>query len=455
MERRRSLFIRIRARCERGLLLALTASLLGSCGPVATPVEEAPRNAIAPDRVPIVLIPGISREVGAQLRGGSLMPFSALALRTDAERLANLGDPRFAADWRKPLQVPARLDLALRRSAVRGLQGLIDRLVREEGYLRGNPDQPLDKDYPENPEAMRTDLTRMASLFVMYYDWRRDLPETACLLAHRIARIRALTGAPRVHVVGHSLGGVLARYYARYRGRDVVQDRDCPLDVGTPSATVNDPGSSGIGRLVFLGAPHHGSAQAFRALLQDFNVFGVMSVGLRDAVFTMPVAWELLPFAGADGRVSLLVGSNGEERIALYEPRTWIDRGWLVGDATDAERRRFVEVMLARATRLHQRMQEARSAEDAVPRFIVGSGCRPTPARALVENGRVEFLSRSQGDHPLFSRVTVPGDGVVSLESALGVPASPTLTALTTCTGHTGYVEDLAVSDQIVQFLKR
>jgi hypothetical protein len=73
----------------------------------------------------------------------------------------------------------------------------------------------------------------------------------------------------------------------------------------------------------------------------------------------------------------------------------------------------------------------------------------------LVENGRVEFLSRSQGDHPLFSRVTVPGDGVVSLESALGVPASPTLTALTTCTGHTGYVEDLAVSDQIVQFLKR
>jgi hypothetical protein len=102
---------------------------------------------------------------------------------------------------------------------------------------------------------------------------------------------------------------------------------------------------------------------------------------------------------------------------------------------------------------LHQRFGEWDAAEEVVPRLVVGSECRPTTVRALVENGKVEFLSRFQGDHPAFSRVTVPGDGVVSLESALGVPASPTLNPLTVCTGHAGYVDDASVTDRIVRFL--
>jgi pimeloyl-ACP methyl ester carboxylesterase len=429
--------------------------LLAACGQAVPPVEEATRNAIPPDRVPVILVPGISREVGAELRGGRLMPFSALALRTDAEALASLGDPRFPVDGSRPLEVPAQLDLALRRTEVRGLQGLIDRLIHERGYVRGNPDRPLDKDYPENPESARSDHTRLASLFVLYYDWRRDLAENACLLANRIASIRTRTRASRVHLIGHSWGGVLARYYARYGGRDVVRDRDCSLLSSGPAPVVNRPGAPAIDGLVTLGAPHLGSAQAFRALLQDFNLFGVLSVGLRDAVFTMPMAWQVLPFAGADGRVPLLVGADGAERVALYEPRTWMDHGWVPGGRTDPERRRFLETMLARARDLHRRLEEPSPAEDAVSRLVVGSGCRPTLARALVANGQVEFLSRSQSDHPLFGRVTVPGDGVVSLESALGVPDSPTVTTMTVCTSHSGYVEDSTVADRIVRLLRR
>ncbi len=381
------------------------------------------------------------------------MPFSALALRTDAEALAHLGDPQFASDGAIPREVPGRLDRALRQVGVRGLQGLIDRLVREEGYLRGDPEHPLDKDYPENPELARTDRKRLASLFVFYYDWRRDIAESACALAHRVARIRALTGAPRVHLVGHSLGGVVVRYYARYGGRDIVGGRDCSLTSGVPPAAVNGPGSAWIGRLVTLGAPHEGSAQAFRALLQDFNLFGVVSVGLRDAVFTMPMAWQLLPFADADGRVPLLAGAAGDERVALYAPETWIGRGWVAGSAADPRRRNFLAAMLARATGLHAHLRERSPAEDAVPRLVVGSGCRPTLGRAVVENGAVEFPSRSQMDHPLFGRATDPGDGVVSLKSALAVPPAPTLATMTVCAGHNGYVDDPAVSDRLAEFL--
>jgi len=440
---------------RRVLLVLLTMCLLAACGQAVPPVEEAARDTLPPDRTPVILVPGVSREVGAELRGGSLIPFSALALRTDTEALANLGDPRFPVGGGRPLTIPARLDRALRRTEVRGLQGLIDRLVHEENYIRGDPEQPLDKDYPENPEAVRTDRTRLASLFVIYYDWRRDIAESACLLANRVARIQIRTGASRVYVVGHSLGGVVARYYARYGGRDVMRDRDCPLASGGPAAMINAPGASAIGGLVTLGAPHQGTAQAFRALMQDFNLFGVLSVGLRDAVFTMPVAWQLLPFGAADGGVPLLVGSNGAERVPLYEPQAWIERGWVLGDPTNPERRQFLDTMLERARWLHQRLQEPSATEDAVPRLVLGSACRPTPARAVAENGKVEFLSRAQGDHPMFGRVTVPGDGVVSLDSALGVAPSPTLTTLTVCTGHSAYVNESSVNDRIAQLLQR
>jgi pimeloyl-ACP methyl ester carboxylesterase len=443
------------ARGRRIVPAVLLACLLAACGPVGPPVEEVARDVIPPDRTPVVLVPGVSREVGAELRGGRFVPFSALALRTDAEALANLGDPRFPTGGSRPLAIPARLDRSLRQTEVRGLHGLIERLVRGEGYLRGDPEQPLDKDYPENPESLRNDRTRLASLFVIYYDWRRDIAESACLLANRIARIRARTGAPRVYVVGHSLGGVVVRYYARYGGRDVMRDRDCPLESGGPAASINAPGASAIGAMVTLGAPHRGSALAFRGLMQDVNLWGVLSVGLRDAVFSMPMAWQLLPFAESDGGVPLLVGSNGAERIPLYDPREWIERGWVPGDPRDPEQRQFLETMLARARRLHQALQETSAAEDAVPRLVLGSACRQTLARAVTQDGKVEFLSRSDMDNPLFGRVTVQGDGVVSLDSALGIPRSPTLATMTVCTAHNAYADDPSVTDRIVQLFRR
>jgi pimeloyl-ACP methyl ester carboxylesterase len=433
-------------------LLALVVCLAG-CGRGSQGIQaEFPQRPVR-DRVPIVLVPGISREVAGVLRGGSLAPFSALALRTDAEAVAHLGDPRFPADRIGAMDAPALLDRALRRTDVRGLQGLVDHLVREEGYVRGNPDQPRDKNYPDNPAAEREDRMRVASLFVVYYDWRRDLAESACVLADRIARIRAATGASRVHLVAHSFGGVVARYYLLYGGRDVVRNRDCPVADETLAAAVNAPGGQGTDHAVLLGAPLHGSVLAFRTLLEDFNLFGLLSLGLRDAVFTMPMAWQLLPQAEPDGRVPLLVGVSGDGRVPLYTLRTWVDRGWLPDGGQDAGRLRFVEAMLARSLALQGSLAGRHPAEEAVPRLVVGGGCRPTPTRAIATADGVQFLTRGQTDHPLFAEATAPGDGVVTAESATGLPASPTLTVLTTCMGHTAYVQDSDLLVRIIRFL--
>lgn len=53
-----------------------------------------------------------------------------------------------------------------------------------------------------------------------YNPLRYDVPELGRLLARRIDLVRSVTGADRVHVVGHSLGGILLRWYVQELGGD-------------------------------------------------------------------------------------------------------------------------------------------------------------------------------------------------------------------------------------------
>jgi pimeloyl-ACP methyl ester carboxylesterase len=438
------------------ILLGVAAlSALAGCSQGISRGDEEAQGLLPPGRTPIVIVPGISREVGRELRGGTLAPLLAMALRTDEEALARLGDPRFPADGAKPLELPGKLDRALRESAVRGVQGLIAHLVQNEGYVRGDPDRPQDKDYPENPPEARADRTRAASLFVVYYDFRRDLAESACLLADRVARIRAATGAPKVLMVGNSLGGVVARYYLRYGGRDAMRDRACPLADRNGSSPINAPGAESVARLVTFGAPHRGSIQAFRALLQDVSLFGFIGLGLQEAVFTMPMTWQMLPFADGDRRVPLLVTADGEEAVPLYRPELWLERKWVPGSPWDPRLRRYLDAVLERSLLFQQRMDGQHPAEEQVARLLVGSDCRPTPVRALLADQKITFFSRFDTQHPLFAKASEPGDGLIDAASTLGLPPSPTVSHLRVCSSHSGYTDDSETVRRAVEFLLR
>jgi triacylglycerol lipase len=63
-----------------------------------------------------------------------------------------------------------------------------------------------------------------------------DIRDAARELGHHVERLCASTGSDRVHVVGHSLGGLIARYYVQRLGGDARVDT-----------------------LVTLGTPHEGS----------------------------------------------------------------------------------------------------------------------------------------------------------------------------------------------------
>ncbi|MBF9067840.1 alpha/beta fold hydrolase [Streptacidiphilus sp. NEAU-YB345] len=71
-----------------------------------------------------------------------------------------------------------------------------------------------------------------------------DLPRAAALFGHQVEQARWIYGGERIAVVGHSLGGLIARYYVQRLG-----------------------GSEHVHTLVTLGTPHQGTvtAHALRA----------------------------------------------------------------------------------------------------------------------------------------------------------------------------------------------
>lgn len=82
--------------------------------------------------------------------------------------------------------------------------------------------------------------TEGADLFLFPYEWRMSNVETAKLLKTKVDRIKAATKWPRVDIVAHSMGGLVAREYIEtlYGGDSVDQ-------------------------LITLGTPHDGSPEGY------------------------------------------------------------------------------------------------------------------------------------------------------------------------------------------------
>lgn len=75
---------------------------------------------------------------------------------------------------------------------------------------------------------------------VNYSLFTGDIRTAAHELRAHVERLREQTGADRVHIVGHSLGGMIARYYVQRMG-----------------------GSAAVDTLVTLGSPHTGTLTAY------------------------------------------------------------------------------------------------------------------------------------------------------------------------------------------------
>ncbi|MCX6723171.1 MAG: hypothetical protein NT094_03880, partial [Candidatus Staskawiczbacteria bacterium] len=123
------------------------------------------------------------------------------------------------------------------------------------------------------------------SLFTFPYDWRygvsgkySDGKTNSDLLAQKIQAIMTQTGADKVDVIAHSMGGLITKQYV-----------------------MNNPTDNHIGKAIFVGVPNTGAPKAVKALVQGDN-FGISfgPVGLNDQELkkiaqNMPAIYDLLP----------------------------------------------------------------------------------------------------------------------------------------------------------------
>ncbi|MBF8174889.1 alpha/beta fold hydrolase [Streptomyces olivaceus] len=155
-------------------------------------------------------------------------------------------------------------------------------LVAVDGY--DNLLRRLRKRFPDDREHIHA----------LPYDWRQSNEYTARRLARFVEpllehRRREVPGA-RVVLVGHSMGGLVARYYA-----------ECLDDRGL------------VRRVVTIGTPYLGSVKALTVLANGFSRLGPVRFGLGDLARSLPSVAELLP-------VYPCVGTAPDRLTALTAP---------------------------------------------------------------------------------------------------------------------------------------
>lgn len=318
---------------------------------------------------------------------------------------------------------------------------LLEALRHYAGYRDGDWDNPgIDGDKD--------------TFYVFAYDWRLDNVTNARELIRRIEHLKAKLGRPdlRFNIVAHSMGGLIARYAAMYG------DNDLPEGDGEIQPTW--AGAAHIQKIVMIGVPNEGSADAFATLVEGYSI----TEGLRRRVpllnkltaedaITCPSVFQLLPHAGA---VRFLDENLQPLQIDLYDPEVWKRYAW--SPINTAEFRRhyaaadkqsvsahstndnlkvlddYFAATLRRTQRFHQALDAAGSGNPPVSLLAMGGDCEETLNSPVVlrdeKRSRWMTLIRpreyrsSTGTKYSPKQVTkamyAPGDGRVTRSSLLG-----------------------------------
>src|SRR3990167_10664539 len=111
------------------------------------------------------------------------------------------------------------------------------------------------------------------NLFLFPYDWRLNLDSTKDMLNTKIEEIKTQTGADKVDIIAHSMGGLLAKDY------------------------INSYGKDSIDKLIFVGTPHLGAPKARKVILagENFSIPWLEEERLKELAKNSPALHQLLP----------------------------------------------------------------------------------------------------------------------------------------------------------------
>ena len=309
-----------------------------------------------PDLPATVILPGI---MGSRLQ------------RQDgSEAWLNVGNVFGYHDLRLPPVLPLKSSRdALRPFGLIGVDAIIPRLF---GFTEYADLLSLLKNAGFHRNERSTGA-RGAIFHVFTYDWRRDLVESSRRLGEYLDALAIARREPeaRFNILGHSMGGLAARYYLRYGNAE-------------PGGPVTWAGARRISQLILVATPNAGSIYSLNAALNG-NPVGMSNTTLSARVIAhMPAIYQLMPPRGA----TPLVDRKGDPMDAdLHDAATWQRFAWgpwKPGTEDDsAEERAFITVLLDRARAFHEALAQAPESTCPVPVIVLGGDCLPTLARAV------------------------------------------------------------------------
>jgi pimeloyl-ACP methyl ester carboxylesterase len=384
--------------------------------------------AFAQARPPVILIPGLTGSELINSKTGQKVWFKLRRAKGDDLRLPISLSPSGGRD--------ALVAGAVIRDVKAGIlprEDVYGKFIASlvvNGFKEGRWDTPPARGYED-------------TLYIYSYDWRRDNVENARQLIRKIEALNRKLRRPNLKfdVIGHSMGGLIARYAAMYG------DTDLPAVGGTLTPTW--AGAKHIERLIILGTPNEGSPLSVRDLVDGFALIGVevnlpfvQSLSKYD-VFTIPAAYQLLP---APGTVKVFDQDLKPLDVDIYDPAVWSKYGWSVIDNKDFEdefspaekkiAREFFARMLDRAKRFHLAL-DAISTRGTVPIDLIGSACKDTLDAFVVyqkKDGKWDSVFKADSfetpggrkvtSEEMKEKVYGPGDGVVTERSLLAATLS-------------------------------
>jgi pimeloyl-ACP methyl ester carboxylesterase len=377
----------------------------------------------------VIVIPGV---LGTELKNpktGEIVWPSAF--RTSQEGLPISPDLASNRDDLVPGRIIETVKLARVLPEVYVYRDLLEALRHYAGYRESDWDNPPADGYQD-------------TFYVFAYDWRQDNVTNARLLVRRLQQLKSKLQRPdlKFNVVAHSMGGLIARYAAMYGDVDLPEG-DGPIQ---PTWV----GAADISKIVMIGVPNEGSADAFATIVEGYSI----TEGLRrripllnkltaeDAVRT-PSVFQLLPHRKA---VTFLDENLRPLEIDLYDAEVWKRYGWsalfsaefrrhYVGtDGHEGEIEAYLAAILKRARRFHQALDSVENTNSPVTLLAIGGDCEETLNSPVIlrdeKKNRWLTLIRpreyrtSSGLKISKTKVTeamyAPGDGRVTRASLLG-----------------------------------
>ena len=387
---------------------------------------------------PVIVIPGtLGTELINSKTGEIVWPS---AFRTSQEGLPISPNLASNHDDLVPGKIIETVKLARLLPEVYVYRDLLVALRRYAGYRDGDWNNPSADGYQD-------------TFYVFPYDWRQDNVSNARELIRRIAQLKTKLGRPdlKFNIVAHSMGGLIARYAAMYG------DADLPAGDGPIQPTWL--GAAHISKIVMIGVPNEGSADAFSTLIEGYSI----TEGLRrrvpllnkltaEDVVSTPAVFQLMPHQQA---VKFLDENLQPLTIDLYDQEVWKRYGWSViysspefrrhyaqasGPGTDGngksedELDAYLAATLRRARRFHEALDAPRDLNGPVVLLAIGGDCEETLSSPVIlrdqKQNRWMTLTRPR-EYRTSSGVKIskqkatdamyePGDGRVTRSSLLG-----------------------------------